>query len=104
LDCRYRDDVPPISHPREPIESIYRNETALLADSASALLGSMPPRQALRSWLESFLDYMATKNGMADALPAILANRDGLRSPAAICCGMPLAGSCRPAWPWIATR
>ena len=34
---------------------------------------------ALRAWMERFADYMLTKRGMADALPAILASRSGLR-------------------------
>jgi hypothetical protein len=34
---------------------------------------------ALRAWMESFVDYMLTKQGMAEALPAILASREGLR-------------------------
>jgi hypothetical protein len=29
--------------------------------------------------MEAFVDYMLTKQGMADALPAILATREGLR-------------------------
>ena len=30
--------------------------------------------------MEQFVDYMLTKHGMADALPAILAAHDGLRA------------------------
>jgi len=34
----------------------------------------------MRLWMETFVDYMLTKNGMADALPAILASQEGLRA------------------------
>jgi AcrR family transcriptional regulator len=61
------------------IEATYRSRTDLLCDSASKLLGELSPVDALRTWMERFVDYMLTKQGMADALPAILATRDGLR-------------------------
>jgi AcrR family transcriptional regulator len=61
------------------IEAIYRNETARLSESAAELLETSAPIPALRTWMEAFVDYMHTKQGMADALPAILATREGLR-------------------------
>ncbi|WP_194904538.1 TetR/AcrR family transcriptional regulator [Catenulispora rubra] len=61
------------------IEAIYRNETARLSESAAELLQTSAPIPALRAWMEAFVDYMQTKQGMADALPAILATREGLR-------------------------
>lgn len=61
------------------IEAIYRNETARLSESAAELLETSAPLPALRAWMEAFVDYMHTKQGMADALPAILAARQGLR-------------------------
>lgn len=61
------------------IEAIYRNETARLSESAAELLETNAPIPALRAWMEAFVDYMLTKKGMADALPAILATREGLR-------------------------
>ena len=62
------------------IEATYRNETGRLADSAAELLADAEPVEALRAWMERFADYMLTKRGMADALPAILAAREGLRA------------------------
>jgi AcrR family transcriptional regulator len=62
------------------IEATYRNETTRLSESAAALLEDHAPTAALRAWMEAFVDYMLTKQGMADALPAILATREGLRS------------------------
>ncbi|MDT7577887.1 MAG: hypothetical protein QOH17_4220 [Pseudonocardiales bacterium] len=62
------------------IEATYRSETARLAGSADELLGTLPPDAALREWMDRFVDYTLTKNGMAEALPAILAARTGLRA------------------------
>lgn len=61
------------------IEATYRSETELLCASASRLLEEHAPVAALRTWMERFVDYMLTKQGMADALPAILATREDLR-------------------------
>ena len=61
------------------IEATYRNETTRLCDSAPELLKDHAPPAALRQWMECFVDYMLTKQGMSDALPAILATREGLR-------------------------
>ena len=62
------------------VEATYRNETARLCECAPALLVEFSPHDAMRLWMERFVDYMLTKNGMADALPAILASQDGLRA------------------------
>ncbi len=61
------------------IEATYRNETARLSERAPELLLELAPREAMRVWMEGFVDYMLAKHGMADALPSILAARDGLR-------------------------
>jgi AcrR family transcriptional regulator len=62
------------------VEATYRSETDRLCDAAADLLEHDPPLAALRRWMERFVDYMLTKHGMADALPAILAARQGLRA------------------------
>jgi AcrR family transcriptional regulator len=56
------------------VEAAYRNELARLCDAAAELLGAMPPDQAARAWMDRFIDYMATKRGMADALRAVIAS------------------------------
>ncbi|MEU8606921.1 helix-turn-helix domain-containing protein [Actinoplanes sp. NPDC048791] len=61
------------------IEATYRSETTRLCESAPRLLDDRIPLAAMREWMEQFVDYMLTKQGMADALPAILATREGLR-------------------------
>jgi AcrR family transcriptional regulator len=55
------------------IEAAYRNELTKLCDSAPELLRTKPAHEALRAWLDGFVDYMATKHGMGDALKAVIA-------------------------------
>jgi AcrR family transcriptional regulator len=54
------------------VEAAYRNELARLCDAAPELLETLPPDQALRQWMDRFIDYMTTKRGMADALRAVI--------------------------------
>jgi AcrR family transcriptional regulator len=56
------------------IEEAYRNELARLCDAASELLGMGPADEAMRTWMDRYADYMATKRGMADALKAVIAS------------------------------
>jgi len=56
------------------VEAAYRNELARLCDAAGDLLRSLPPDEAMRVWMDRFVDYMATKRGMADALRAVIAS------------------------------
>ncbi|MGP4046287.1 TetR/AcrR family transcriptional regulator [Streptomyces sp. 2A115] len=58
------------------IEAAYRNEVARVCDSAEELLAQYPPDQAMRVWMDRFIDYLATKQGMADALKAVIASGD----------------------------
>ncbi|MFF5171961.1 TetR/AcrR family transcriptional regulator [Micromonospora sp. NPDC000089] len=55
------------------VEAAYRNELAKLCDAAADLLDRLPPDQATRAWMERFVDYLATKRGMADALRQVIA-------------------------------
>ncbi|GAA0433739.1 TetR family transcriptional regulator [Acrocarpospora corrugata] len=61
------------------IEALYRNQTAALCDAATSLLDANPPALALRTWMDRFVDYVATKHGMAEALQAVLATHNDLR-------------------------
>jgi AcrR family transcriptional regulator len=58
------------------VEAVYRNEVARLCGAAPALLAQLPPVDALHAWMEQFIDFMATKHGMADALRVVLASED----------------------------
>jgi AcrR family transcriptional regulator len=55
------------------VEAAYRNELERLCDSAEDLLATLPPEQAVRAWMERFVDYAVTKRGMSDALRALIA-------------------------------
>ena len=56
------------------IEAAYRNELAAVCDASVELLEQLPPDQALRAWMDRFIDYMTRKRGMADALRAVFAS------------------------------
>ena len=56
------------------VEAAYRNELARLCDAAPALLRDLPPDDALRAWMDRFVDYMTTKHGMLGALRAVIAS------------------------------
>src|ERR1700722_1800300 len=56
------------------VDAAYRNELARLCDSVDELLRELPPDQALRVWMDRFVDYMTTKRGMGDALRALIAS------------------------------
>lgn len=58
----------------ELIEAVYRNELAGLCDGADDLIAAMPPERALRIWMGRYADFVATKQGMAEALRAVLAS------------------------------
>jgi AcrR family transcriptional regulator len=55
------------------VEAAYRNEVERLCAAAPALLEKHPPAEALGKWMARFIDYMATKRGMSDALRAVIA-------------------------------
>jgi AcrR family transcriptional regulator len=56
------------------IEAAYRSELARLCAGVPDLLLKMPPDVALRIWMDRFIDYLATKRGMADALRTVIAS------------------------------
>lgn len=56
------------------VDAAYRNELHRLCDSAQRLLKQQPPDRALRTWMDRFVDYMATKLEMGKALQALIAS------------------------------
>ncbi|WP_227983270.1 TetR/AcrR family transcriptional regulator [Nocardia spumae] len=56
------------------IEAVYRNELERLCDEAGPLLDTRPPAEALRTWLGRYADFVATKQGMAQALREVIAS------------------------------
>jgi len=53
------------------VEAVYRREVEQLAASATRLLATLPPAEALHAWMRLFVDYIATKKVMAAALSSI---------------------------------
>jgi AcrR family transcriptional regulator len=56
------------------VEAVYRTELARLCDAVPDLVREYPPDEALRRWMDRFVEYMATKRHMADALRAVIAS------------------------------
>jgi AcrR family transcriptional regulator len=56
------------------IEAAYRNELARLCARVPKLLHTLPADVALRTWMDRFIDYLATKRGMAEALRTVIAS------------------------------
>src|SRR6202171_836396 len=49
-------------------EAVYRREVQQLADLAEELKQETPPIEALRHWMRSIVNFVATKKGMSAAL------------------------------------
>ena len=56
------------------VEAANRNELDRLCDPVPELLEAMPADEALRTWMDRFVDYMTAKRGMADALRWLIAS------------------------------
>jgi AcrR family transcriptional regulator len=54
------------------VEAVYQDQVARLVTGARKLLAQVPPAAALRSWMDLFGDWIATKNGMLDTLLAMI--------------------------------
>jgi AcrR family transcriptional regulator len=52
------------------VEAVYRREVERLCDGVDELLAERPPAEALATWMQRFVAYVATKRGMATALKA----------------------------------
>jgi AcrR family transcriptional regulator len=60
------------------IEAVYRNETEQLVAAATRLTETHPAVTALREWLLLFVDYIAIKHGMYEALNSIVGGSSDL--------------------------
>ncbi len=56
------------------VDAAYRSELARLCDSVRGLLAAMPADEAMRTWMDLFIEYMTTKKGMSDALRMVIAS------------------------------
>jgi len=61
------------------VDAVYRAETDRLCAAAPQLLARMGPVDALREWGLQFLDYLNTKEGMAEVLHSILIDHEDLK-------------------------
>lgn len=61
------------------IAAVYRNVYEQLADAAERLSETLGPVDALRQWMKLFVDYMATKQVMAQVLNTLEGDASGLR-------------------------
>jgi AcrR family transcriptional regulator len=56
------------------VEAVYRQEVAWLGDAVPGLLRSLPADQAMRAWMDLFMNYMTAKRYLAGALRAVIAS------------------------------
>jgi len=62
------------------IEATYRKESEQIAASAARLAQTHDPVEALREWLLLFVDYIAAKRGMLEALNAAACDAAGVKA------------------------
>lgn len=60
------------------VEAVYRQETEALLLGAERLSRELEPVAALREWLMLFVEYLASKQGMSDALKTLIGGTDAL--------------------------
>lgn len=56
------------------VDAAYRSELAKLCDAVPELVAGFPADKALRTWMDSFIEYTTTKRGMSDALRMVIAS------------------------------
>ncbi len=54
------------------VDAVYRDQVVRLTSGAHELLEELAPAAALRSWMDLFGEWIATKNGMLDTLLAMI--------------------------------
>ncbi|MFG2320302.1 MULTISPECIES: TetR/AcrR family transcriptional regulator [Streptomyces] len=54
------------------VEAVYRDQVVRLTKGARDLLADETPAVAMRRWMDLFGEWIATKNGMLDTLPALI--------------------------------
>jgi AcrR family transcriptional regulator len=60
------------------IEAVYRSEVEKLAGAARKMAETMPPMEALRSWMLLLIDYIGAKHIIAPALNSLVGGPDRL--------------------------
>ncbi len=54
------------------VEAVYRDQVVRLTNGARQLLADLAPAVAMRRWMDLVGEWVATKNGMLDTLPAVI--------------------------------
>lgn len=54
------------------VDAVYHDQLERLTAGANELLAELPPAEALRSWMDLFGTWVATKRGMLDTLLAMI--------------------------------
>jgi AcrR family transcriptional regulator len=67
----------------ELVEAVYRNETEQLAGAARRFAETMPPVDALRAWMRLFVEHLATKQDMSEALNSLVGGTSALYAASA---------------------
>lgn len=62
------------------VEVVYRREVEALCHAAEELAGAHPADVALELWMQRFVDYIATKRGLATSLRLLLTTNSTLFS------------------------
>ncbi len=65
------------------VEIVYRREVEAVCAAAEELSRTLPPDAALEQWMLRFVDYIATKRGLAASLKILLGADSTLRSETA---------------------
>jgi AcrR family transcriptional regulator len=60
------------------VEMVYRRELESLAQAARDLASDRAGDEALEAWMLRFVDYMATKRGMANSLRVLMTSNSAL--------------------------
>jgi AcrR family transcriptional regulator len=56
------------------IDAAYRSELGKLCDAVPELVAALTADNALRTWMDLFIEYSTTKRGMSDALRMVIAS------------------------------
>ena len=79
------------------IEAVFRQEVDACADAAPALAATHAPEEALHLWMERYLEFIATKRGLAKTLhsgnPAFSALPDYFETRLKPACGLLLSAA-----------
>ena len=54
------------------VEAVYRHNVDLLVEGADELSATKPPDEALEEWMQRFVDYVASKKGLAMYLKSVM--------------------------------